>query len=325
MLYNTIIIGAGPGGISSAVELIHNGIDKNSILILEKENEHSHSIRKFYPEDKLVTANYKGFEARALGNISFTDCSKNEYIKFMDDIIEKYQLNIAFGEQVHEIDKNDDGTFTVLTNKEYHTKTVIIAIGILGKPKKPDYKIPLSLNKKVFYDVSELKEITNKDILVVGGGDSAAEYVQYFLKLDNKVSLSYRGTEFKRMNKYNLADTLEAIKNNQIILYMPSNIKEVKDVDGKIEVNFIEEQFRKKYFDYIIYALGGTTPKNFLEKIGIHCGNGQPCLMDNFETNLPGMFITGDLGAGPKGGSIIRAFNISKKVADEICQIYLNK
>ncbi len=323
MLYDSIIIGAGPGGISAAVELLENGVDKNKILILEKEAEHSFSIKKYYPDNKLVTANYKGFESKAIGNLSFTDCSKDEYIYFMDEIIKKYQLNIKYNEVVHEIDKLEDGTFLVQTDKDYFSKTVVIAIGILGKPKKPDYKIPASLNKKVFFDVSDLKEVSDNDILVVGGGDSAAEYVQYFLKLNNRVALSYRGTEFKRMNKFNLQDTLDAIKNNKITLFMPSNIKEIKDENGKIGVYFVEEQLGVEYFDIIVYALGGTSPKGFLDKIGIHCGNGQPCLQDNFETNLPGLFITGDLGAGPKGGSIIRAFNISKKVADEICQIYL--
>lgn len=323
MLYDAIIIGAGPGGISAAVELIENGVNKDKILILEKEGEHSFSIKKYYPDNKLVTANYKGFESKAIGNLTFSDCTKDEYIKFMDDIIAKYKLNIAYNQQVHEIDKQDDGTFLVQTDKDYFTKTVVIAIGILGKPKKPDYKIPPSLNKSVFFDVSDLKEVNDKDILVVGGGDSAAEYVQYFLKLNNRVALSYRGDKFVRMNKYNLQDTLDAINNNKITLFMPSNIKEIKDANGKIEVIFVEDKYNNQYFDYIVYALGGTTPKGFLDKIGIHCGNGQPCLQDNFETNLSGLFITGDLGAGPKGGSIIRAFNISKKVADEICNIYL--
>jgi len=89
MLYDSIIIGAGPGGISAAVELIENGVDKSKILILEKEAEHSFSIKKYYPDNKLVTANYKGFEAKAIGNLSFADCSKDEYINFMDEIIKK--------------------------------------------------------------------------------------------------------------------------------------------------------------------------------------------------------------------------------------------
>ncbi|MFN4111165.1 MAG: NAD(P)-binding domain-containing protein, partial [Ignavibacteria bacterium] len=61
-----IIVGAGPAGISTAVEAINAGISSEKILIIEKAEAHSFTIRKFYPQSKPVTANYKGMEANAL-------------------------------------------------------------------------------------------------------------------------------------------------------------------------------------------------------------------------------------------------------------------
>ena len=49
-MYEIIIIGAGPAGISMAVEAVNSGVDTEKILILEKAEEHSFTIRKFYPE-----------------------------------------------------------------------------------------------------------------------------------------------------------------------------------------------------------------------------------------------------------------------------------
>ena len=56
-VYDLVIIGAGPAGISMAVEAILAGVNRDRILVLEKSEAHSWSIRKFYPEQKLVKAN----------------------------------------------------------------------------------------------------------------------------------------------------------------------------------------------------------------------------------------------------------------------------
>ncbi|MCO4795408.1 MAG: NAD(P)-binding domain-containing protein, partial [Bacteriovoracaceae bacterium] len=75
-MYDVLIIGAGPAGISMAAEARRSGIASDKIIILEKNVEHSYSIRKFYPEQKLVTANYKGQTAMCKGVMCITDTSK---------------------------------------------------------------------------------------------------------------------------------------------------------------------------------------------------------------------------------------------------------
>ncbi len=62
-------------------------------------------------------------------------------------------------------------------------------------------------------------------------------------------------------------------------------------------------------FDFVVYALGGSTPENFLRTIGIAFNGEEPHLTEGYETTVPGMFLVGDLSAGTKGGSIIWAFN----------------
>ena len=66
-MHDLIIVGAGPGGIALAAEASASGIDPSQILILEKGPTHNSAIRQFYPEQKLTTANYKGFAARCEG------------------------------------------------------------------------------------------------------------------------------------------------------------------------------------------------------------------------------------------------------------------
>lgn len=324
MIYDIIIIGAGPAGISTAVEAINAGVSSEKILIIEKAEEHSFTIRKYYPDSKLVTANYKGMEAKCLGVMCLSDSTKEETISYLDKAIKDNNLKVRYNETVYKIHKNGNDTFTVFTDKgEYFSKIVVVAIGILGKPNKPDYKIPHSLSNRIFFEITEHK-IQNSKVLVVGGGDTASEYCQFLVQEGNDVTLSYRRNEFTRMNDINRESILALEKIGKLKILRNSNITELQDENGKPKVIFKEEHLPPLTFDYIVYALGGTTPKNFLKTIGIEFNGNEPRLKDNVETNIPGLFLVGDLSAGLKGGSINWAFNSSRIAIRKICESYLD-
>lgn len=318
-----IIIGAGPAGISMAVEAVNAGIPTNNILILEKAEEHSFTIKKYYPDNKLVTANYKGFTAACTGVMCLSDSSKHETISYLDKAIEDHKLNVHYQENVYKIhQEKTEQKFVIYTDKNtYEAKVVVIAVGILGKPNKPDYKIPVSLNDKVLFDVTS-KEIKNSGVLVVGGGDSASEYCQYLHQVGNSVTLSYRKDNLSRMNEINKESLLTLAEQKEITLKLNSNINSVEDENGKPKVIYSEST--PEVYDYIVYALGGTTPENFLKLIGIEFDGPDPILKEGYETTIPGLFLTGDLSAGKKGGSIIWAFNSANTAIKKICENYLN-
>src|SRR5260370_18730210 len=95
-----IIIGAGPGGIALAAEAYASGIDPSQILILEKGPTHNSAIRQLYPEQKLTTANYKGFAAQCEGLLCVRAMTKPEPRNFFDKIINDYRINIRFNAEV---------------------------------------------------------------------------------------------------------------------------------------------------------------------------------------------------------------------------------
>lgn len=324
-MYDIVIVGAGPAGISMAAEARKSGISSDKILLLEKSEEHSWTIKKFYPDQKLVTANYKGQAAVCKGVMCMSDSSKDEALSYLDMAIGKYQLQVHYKEVVHKLFKNEDDTFTIETNKEvYQSKICAIAIGMMGKPNKPSYKIPSSLTKSAInYDITS-KEILSSKVLVVGGGDSASEYAQYLSLAGNNVTLSYRQNEFKRMNDIN-KESLSALKEQgKVKLYLSSNIKEVKESsNAKPLIVFEEEDYGEEEFDQVVYALGGSTPSNFLKLLGIEFNENEPVVKEGFETSIPGLFLIGDLSAGRKGGSLISAFNSANSAMKKVCDDYL--
>lgn len=318
-MYEMIIVGAGPAGISMAAEARSAGIPAEQILILEKGAAHSWAIRKFYPDAKAVLANYKGIDAVCTGVMCIADMSKEETLTYIDQIIEQHKLSVHYNEGVHSIHPLENEGFKVETSGgSYEAKRCVIAIGILDKPNKPNYKIPVSLNSRVHYDLTSVM-LEDADCLVVGGGDTAAEYCQYLIQQGNRVTLSYRQTEFSRLNLVNHESLMALETRGQVHILRGSNIKELVERDGRAGVVFAEATFPPQSFDHIVYALGGTTPTNFLKAIGIAFEGNAPVINEGYETSVAGLYLIGDLSAGRKGGSINLAFNMAADAMQSIC------
>jgi thioredoxin reductase (NADPH) len=311
-MYDLLIIGAGPGGIALAAEACASGINQSQILLLEKGATHNSAIRQLYPHQKLTTANYKGFDARCEGLLCVSDMSKSETIAFFDKIIADYKINIQFNAEVFGMQavNQEEARFRVeSSNGTYESRVLAVAIGIFGRPNRPkDYRLLPSLKERLLFDMTS-HPIQNEDVLVVGGGDTAAEYVQYLHAQVNRVTLSYRQAEFTRLSKQN-HDTLFAMEERkEVEILRGSNIKQVEDETGRPRVVFNEPEFSTRAFDRVIYALGGTTPTNFLRTLGIAFNDQGPIFDEAGATNVAGLYLIGDLVVGKKGGSIITAFN----------------
>jgi len=201
----------------------------------------------------------------------------------------------------------------------YRSRVVVIAIGILGRPRKPSYPIPRALKHHVLFDVTS-EEIRGKDVLVVGGGDTATEYCQFLVQEGNRVVLSYRGAELTRPNPINRESVLELERRGKLRILLASNLTGLEPAGERVQAHFSEPALDSPEFDRVVYALGGTTPDNFLKAVGIEFDGPSPRLSKSFGTSVRGLFLAGDLTAGRKGGSIILAFNTAAVAMRQICE-----
>ncbi|HEY0761426.1 MAG TPA: NAD(P)/FAD-dependent oxidoreductase [Pyrinomonadaceae bacterium] len=318
-MYDLVIIGAGPGGIALAAEGYASGIDSNQILILEKSHNHNWAIRQLYPEQKITTANYKGFEAKCEGLLCLSDMTKAQTIEYFDKVIADYKVNIRYDAEVFGMERVSDGFRVNTSSGTFESRVLGVAIGIFGRPNKPrDYTFPPALRQRLLFDITSVP-IRNESVLVVGGGDTAAEYVQYLHPAGNRVTLSYRQAEFVRVNEQNRALLLSMEERKDVEILRSTNIAKIEDEQGRPRVVFREETVSPRTFDRVIYALGGTTPTNFLRTLGIAFNEHGPIFDDAGATNVAGLYLLGDLVVGTKGGSIITAFNSAVHAMRRIC------
>jgi thioredoxin reductase (NADPH) len=317
--FDLVIVGAGPAGIALACEARAAGVAAGRILVLEKAPEHSWIIRKYYPASKPVLANYKGIDANCEGVLCIPDLTREETLTYLDRAIRDSGARVRYREEVYRIGREGDGRVRVESSTGiWRSPVVVIAIGILGRPTKPSYPISSAARRAVLFDVTS-EDIRAMDVLVVGGGDTATEYSQFLAQNGNRVILSYRGSELTRPNPINRESVLALERKGWLRILFSSNIAGLEAAGGKVRVRFEEAPPGALEFDRVVYALGGTTPENFLKAAGIEFDGPQPKLTESFATSVPGLFLAGDLTAGKRGGSIILAFNTAAAAMRQIC------
>ncbi len=310
-IYDIIIIGGGPGGIGTAVEAKVLGIEK--ILLIEKSDNHSDTIRKFYKDNKRVDKNWQGQLVEMEGSIPFMGGTKESTINFFDNLIDEHKIESHFRCEVDKISKEGDLFEVRASCGTFKGRYVVIAIGRMGKPNKPNYAIPPSIRKYVNYNLDKCGY--DEKILVVGGGDTAVEYAVELGKM-NDVTLNYRRDKITRPNPTNREMIQKAIEDGTVKVKLGVDIEGLENAGGKVHVLYADGS--DDIYDRVIYAIGGTTPVDFLNSANLDLdASGEPIIKENLETSVPGIYIAGDI-AFKSGGSIAIALNHGYRIVTDI-------
>jgi len=121
------------------------------------------------------------------------------------------------------------------------------------------------------------------------------------------------------LNDQNRTALFSLEQNKEVEILRSTNILRIDDDKSRPQVVFQEDAVTPRTFERVIYALGGTTPTNFLRTLGIAFNDEGPIFDDAGATNVPGLYLLGDLVVGKKGGSIITAFNSAVRAMKHIC------
>jgi putative YpdA family bacillithiol system oxidoreductase len=256
--YDVAIIGAGPAGLSASLAALQQGM---RYLTLE-QGEIASTIRQ-YPRQKFLMA--EPLEIPLYGNLYVGDGTKEALLAVWETIISNTGVRINTNERVQTVQKNGTGFYIETGKAKYHARNVVLAMGKRGAPRKlgvPGEDLP-----KVAYRLIEAESYENKDILVVGGGDSAIEAALAVSRSGkNRVTLSYRGDSFVRARERNREFIAQARNSGALRVELNSNVMKIDTQQVILESSGKAIVLPN---DYVFIAIGGESPEDFLRKTGI--------------------------------------------------------
>jgi thioredoxin reductase len=273
-----LIIGAGPAGISASLRAIEHNLN---YLTIERDAIGG-TVAK-YPRQKLVMTSPVEFPM--YGKFKKLQLSKENLLEFWETILHRADFKVSTGEKVEDLRRGEDGIFTGITAaSQYRARAVILALGKAGDPRKLEVigeDLP-----KVMYRLIEADHYINKNILVVGGGDSAVEAAMGLASQQgNQVTLSYRGERFSRIKERNAKRIEECMKSGKVRVLFSSNVLEFKPESVILDHDGTPQEFSN---DFVWIFAGGTPPSAFLKKIGVGFGSRDVTLETGEEARMAG-------------------------------------
>lgn len=263
-MYDVIIVGMGPGGMSAGIYAKRSGLNT---LILEKK-----APGGLINITNLVD-NYLGFDNITGPDLAFKmfeHCKNNGVL---------YKI-----EEVTKI-KKENNIFKVKTNKdEYESKTVILAGG--RQPRKIDMEDKLKNLKISRCSICDAPLYKNKVVLCIGGGNSAFEEGIYLSDFASKLYIVAR-SEIKADE-----EMVETAKNKENIeIYENEKLVDIEELDNQYKVKFTNKEF---IVDGIFSYIGYQPSTEYLSNLNILTDNGY-IEADNTKTQIPGLYACGDI------------------------------
>lgn len=266
-----VIVGAGPAGLSAALTAHVRGL---TYRVLEREADLGGSLLH-YPRRKMVLT--QPVEIPPWGELSSEEYQKESLLEIFGDIVERYGLAVSFGETVERLEPLDaagsadgDAGYRIRTaTGAWDARTVVLALGRRGAPRKlgvPGEELP-----KVMYKLLDAESYRDCRILVVGGGDSAAEAaIGLARQPGNRVTLSYRRERLVRIKQKNEAALGPLLESGAVHGLFSSEVTEIGPDRVRLEVEGGEPvEFGN---DYVFVFAGGEPPFRLLKKAGIRFG-----------------------------------------------------
>ncbi len=286
-----LIIGAGPTGLFTVFEA---GLLKLRCHLIDALAQPGGQCSEIYPKKPI-------YDIPAYPEILAGDLTE----KLLEQG-KQFQPGFTLGERAETIDKQDDGTFIVTTNKGTKHKAPVVAIaGGLGsfEPRKPKIdNLTQFEDNGVEYIIKEPELYRDKDVVIAGGGDSALDWSIFLTDVAKSVTLIHRRNEFR--GALDSVEKVQELKNlGKINLITPAEVKGILG-DDKVTGVVVEQKDKDPFIidtDHFI-PLFGLAPKlgpigNWgleIEKNAIKVDNSL-----DYQTNIPGIYAIGDVNTYP--------------------------
>jgi thioredoxin reductase (NADPH) len=295
---DVFIVGAGPAGLAAAIAAKQSGLD---YAVVEK-GVLVNSIFRF-PVNMVFFTTPELLEIGGLPLVSpFEKPTRIEALRYYRRVVDTYDLQIEFGEQVFAIERERgparDEMFAVETRSERgvrrirHSRNVVLAVGYFDHPNYigvPGEDLP-----HVSHYYTEPHGYYRKRVVIVGGGNSAAEAALELYRAGAHVTLAHRHAELKPSIKYWVRPDIEnRIKEGSVVGLFNRRVTEIQPTQVIADHDGAREEIPA---DTVLLLTGYHPDCDLYRRVGIrlHRDSMSPEFTpDSFETNVPGLFLAG--------------------------------
>ena len=285
-----LIIGAGPVGLFAVFEA---GLLKMKCHLIDILPKAGGQCIELYPKKPIY--DIPGYPEILAGNL-------------IENLIKQgsqFEPGFTLGEKAEKLEKQDDGSFIITTNKgtKHNAPIVVIAGGLGGfQPRKPNFEGIKDFEEKgVSYFIKEPKIYKDKNVIISGGGDSALDWTIELSKIAKRVTLVHRRNEFRGAN-----DSVEKVQKlkdaSKIDLITPAEVFKLEGSEN-LEKVFIKKENEEIQIsaDFFIPLFGLTPKLGSISDWGLNIDKNSIVVNNSldYQTNIPGVFAIGDINTYP--------------------------
>lgn len=288
----TAIIGAGPIGIELAVALKRAGID-----YIHFDAKQIGATMQWYPLEMIF---HSSAERLAIAGvpIQVPDQQKpkrEEFLAYLRSVVQQFDLKIRTYERVEQARRLDDGTFELTTGKDvYHVRNVVVAVGAMHMPKLlgiPGEELP-----HVSHYFHDPHTYFGKELLVIGGRNSAIEAAVRCQRAGAHVTVSYRRDDFDPSTvKFWLLPEIRSMIRDGRVRFLPRTTPlGIRERSVLLDTGEVAA-------DFVLALTGYRQETTLFEQLGVDLqgGDRRPRYDETtMETNVPGVFVAGTAIAG---------------------------
>lgn len=305
-MQDVIIIGAGPCGLSAAIECNRRGL---STHIIEKH----HIVRSIYLYPTYMQF-FSTAELLEIGDIPFATPNdkpfRHEALSYYRKVASHYNLNITSYEEAVSIERHENGLFTVHTKdrrgQELHhdAKYVVIATGYFDHPNY--IGIPGEDLPKVTHYFREAHPYTGTKVAIIGGSNSAIDAAMELVRVGAEVTIVYRGKTVSNNIKPWVRPVFEnMVTKGNVTLHLDSRVTEIREDAVIVTTNDGEESIVDN--DFVLALTGFHPDRQLLASSGVQLGGDmeKPVFNpDTMESSVPGLYVAGVIASGSNANEV---------------------
>jgi ferredoxin/flavodoxin---NADP+ reductase len=281
-VYDVTIIGGGPTGLFTA---FYGGMRQLTVKIIESLPELGGQLTALYPEKYIYDV------------AGFPKVKAQDLVNQLKEQMARFSQTTVLGQSVEVLEKQEDGVFKLITNKEVHfSKTVIITAGNGAfQPRRLEVENAVQYEgKNLHYFIQNLQQFTGKKVVVFGGGDSAVDWSLMLEPIAEKVTIVHRRDKFRAHEH-----SVENLENSKVEIKTPYIPVDLGGDDNGVKQVILEHGSTQEKesidVDAVIVNYGFVSSLGAIKEWGLEIEKNSIVVNSKMETNIPGVYAVGDI------------------------------